>query len=468
VQHRLVDAAGEDAAHRLQHLVPRRAVGTVGVRRRLARQQLRAGHVASRGQHPEVVQVLETERLTLGHVEQRGAADRVGGQPVRLGPQFQPQAVREGTQRQQVMLMVKVGQHLIEVVAHVGGGVRVERVQIFAPLLQHDGQKGKQVIAGPPGELGDQGGRPQRRVGLQLEGVLEQVAAGLAQQPPDATGQHRAVPHVDDRLRAGRAEMVDDVGGRHGMRTALGLLARAAHPVGEQQPRPVRHGHLDPPAGRRHHPHGSRIEHAGGDQPGNLHGEHARLDGGGDAAGERGRGVHQFLGGGRVLRGDGRHRGGPARADREVHGEPPRLRPAQRGLHRGEPGRGAPAVPGGVKILPDTVVHILDLHTTETGVGDLVDLPGDLRRIDQPVRPPPPELRPGVIGGGPAGPGRHGGPGGARRSRPARGSCGASSDHRRHRGHGSGGGMDDECAAQGGSYGVKSFHCLCNHGPRRD
>ena len=170
-------------------------------------------------------------------------------------------------------------------------------------------------------------------------------------------------PSVTLRGQVGHARLVED----------RWLAGRPAHDaVGLDEDQPL----LGHPVGGVHHGlgHGGVVRRATGD---------ARLA------------VRDLLHGGRVV---GAHRdsGRPGGADRHVDAQAALGGPDQGGLDRGAPGRGAPAVPRCVEVLAGAVVHVGDLDEAEARVGDAVDLPLDLDRVDQAVRPPPAEA--GAVG----------------------------------------------------------------------
>ena len=169
------------------------------------------GEVATTAEHSVVVKVLEAERLALGNVEQRGEGERVGGQPVRLHAQLHAEVVGPAAQREQVVVPVQVGQHLVEVVADVRGELGVVAELVLALELHDDRQERRQVIAGAGRELGRQRRRPDRRLRLDLQRVFEERTAGLPQQPADPLVQDALLPEVGDRSGPRGAEVIDDV-----------------------------------------------------------------------------------------------------------------------------------------------------------------------------------------------------------------------------------------------------------------
>ena len=446
VDHQLVHARHEDAVDGEQGLVlrgragavgaPGRVVGRAVVADRLAGEDRVAGEVAACRHHPVVVQVLEPEGLGLRHVDHRGVLHGVGLQAVRLDPDPHAERARELLHRPQVLVAVEVGEDDVVVVADLvgaqvvrGRGVGGSQGElVLLVLLQHEGQPRTQVVAVPGLEVVEEVAGPDRRVGLDLQGVLEEIAAGGAEQGTQLAVEHPVLPQVDHLLRAATAEVVDDVGARRRVRPGLRLLARAALPGGEQHPGGA--GRL----GRRGPGEvlavdvaaqidvGDRVEDRAGDvvvAVAYVAGDAVRLHrdqlGAGDrrcrlhhglgqggvigrSAGDHRLPVHQ-LGAGRVVVGsDRRDRGGPRRTDRDVDPDSPLRGLGERRLHAGHPWGTPPAVRRHVDVDvagSQAVGDVGDLQHAEAGVGDLVDLTGDLDRVDEAVRPPPAEARRG-------------------------------------------------------------------------
>ena len=104
--------------------------------------------------------------------------------------------------------------------------------------------------------------------------------------------------------------------------------------------------------------------------------------------------VHQLGAGGGIVRGDRRDGGRPRRADGDVDLDVALRGAGQGGLDAGHPRRRCPTRWRHVDLDvagPEAVGHVGDLEVAEARVGDLVDLAGDLGRVDEAVRPPPAE-----------------------------------------------------------------------------
>lgn len=236
----LVDAGRVRAAHGAQELLPRGAVRGAGVGAGLAGQHRVARHVPAAGQAAVVVEVLEAQRLALGDVQQRGGPDGVGLQAVRLRAHPQAQGVRPAAQCREVVGVVQVADGVPEVVPYLAGRDGVVRVDLVAAAHRDDGQDGQQRVAVALLEGGGQPGRPGQRLGLDLQGVLEQDAAGALEEAPDLLREQVPLPEAGDGGGAGRAEVVHDVRGGRGVRTALGVcpVPRCQKAVSTQSPPP--------------------------------------------------------------------------------------------------------------------------------------------------------------------------------------------------------------------------------------
>ncbi len=415
----LVDAGRVGAAHGAQEPLPGGAVGAAGVGAGLAREHGVPRHVTAAGQTAVVVEVLEAQGLALCDVQDRGRGDGVGLQPVGLGAQLEPERVRPGAQRPDVVLVEESGDRLPEVVPDLAGGGGLEGEDLVAVVEDHGGQQRQQGTAGVLAERVGQPRRPLESVGLQLDGVLEERTAGDLQQAADRRRKEVGLPEVGHRAGACRAEVVDDVGGRIGVRARLRCLSGAAHPVGDQDPGAVvGRGPADRAVGDGGGEVADRFLVEAGLLAGGVRGVHPRclhqeqplpgdagsrlVDGLGDRAGvgrtrgQRDDPVGEFLYGGLAVGGDAGHRRGPRGADGEIDGETAPGRLAQRCLDTGDPGGAAPAVALGVqhRRVGDAVVDGGYLGAAEARVGDLVDLPSDLVGADQAVGPPPAELGP--------------------------------------------------------------------------
>ena len=180
--------------------------------------------------------------------------DGVGLEAVRLHAQTHAEGAREGAQHEQVVVAVEVGEDLVVVVADPGGGGGVEHEDVLLVHLEHRRQVGPQVVARAPLELLEQPRRPDRRVGLDLEGVLEEVAAGPAQQAPHGGVEDAVLPQVDDGLRARGAEVVDDEGAGVGVQApprAPGRSRGPSRPAAPRWRRPARPARSRSPCRRR-------------------------------------------------------------------------------------------------------------------------------------------------------------------------------------------------------------------------
>ncbi|MEU9158282.1 hypothetical protein AB0D59_49110 [Streptomyces sp. NPDC048417] len=169
---------------------------------------------------------------------------------VGLGAQLQPEPVRPVLQRLDVLADVQVGQGLEVVLAdprtalvgelEVGGGVRGHAGVLAVDAVDVDHRE--LLAQGVTAQLLEprrQVPRPEQ-VGVQLEGVLEQVAAVAHQQSAQARGQDMLFRVGNGGMGAGRGEVVDDV--RRFDRDVLPGdrgLPGAALPVGDQQPLPA-------------------------------------------------------------------------------------------------------------------------------------------------------------------------------------------------------------------------------------
>ena len=178
----LVDARGEHRRELAQVGLPRGAVGAAGRRARLVGEDRVARQVTRAGLAAVVVEVLEAERLALGDVQQRARLHRVGLQAVGLDAELEAERVRPRLQRLDVVLVVEVGEDEVDVAAHAAAGVGVEVEDRLLVLLDRERQVREQAVADLLLERLREAGRPQRRVGLELQRVLEEGAAGVLEQ----------------------------------------------------------------------------------------------------------------------------------------------------------------------------------------------------------------------------------------------------------------------------------------------
>lgn len=98
-------------------------------------------HVPAARQTAVVVEVLEAEGLALGDVQERGRGDRVGLQPVGLGPQFEAEGMGPGAQGRHMVPVEEDGHRFPEVVPDLPGDGGSEREDLVAVIEDHGGQQ---------------------------------------------------------------------------------------------------------------------------------------------------------------------------------------------------------------------------------------------------------------------------------------------------------------------------------------